>query len=424
MQTRLGKYQQKLREKIRTLSDALVRAQRPIRILDAIKWDASLEQAFLASHGKCMPTVHNEHYYSQNPLHFDPATKQQEFLSLKQQIHRQIGEHPVALLMQRMCDEYVTVVDLLKARGSKQFYHYSQQLYGGSNDAFYVGAPTVQDLAHVVSSVLKFVHSQPSSYLDQTTYSASEAVNILNQRLASYFQRDSQSNPLVKISNHIIADAAAGAESIKLKRGQRFSERQLRILEVHEGWVHLGTTLNGLQQPICSFLSKATPSNASSQEGLAVLTEMFAFVSHLERVQRITDRVTAINMAENGANFLDLTEFFLSRGAQLREAYARAHRIFRGSTVDGLPFTKDLVYHKGFILTYNYLQKCIEEGKFSRIQLLFVGKTNLSDLNVLEHLLEEGLLVAPQYVPEQFRDAAALSAWMCYSRFLRYIDPR
>ena len=53
----------------------------------------------------------------------------------------------------------------------------------------------------------------------------------------------------------------------------------LRLLEVHEGWVHLGTTLNGQSQPVCTFLSKGPPSSTLTQEGLAVLTEVFAFAS-------------------------------------------------------------------------------------------------------------------------------------------------
>ena len=34
--------------------------------------------------------------------------------------------------------------------------------------------------------------------------------------------------------------------------------------------------------------------------------------------------------------------------------YTQASRVFRGSTPDGMPFTKDLSYLRGFILIYNY----------------------------------------------------------------------
>ena len=37
-------------------------------------------------------------------------------------------------------------------------------------------------------------------------------------------------------------------------------------------------------------------------------------------------------------------------------------------------------------------------------------------------LVEEGIVVPPQYIPPQFQDLAALSAWMCYSLFLNKLD--
>ena len=42
---------------VRTLSDRLVEAQRPIRILDAIKWDDDVERAFFARGGRELPSV-------------------------------------------------------------------------------------------------------------------------------------------------------------------------------------------------------------------------------------------------------------------------------------------------------------------------------------------------------------------------------
>ena len=42
---------------IRTLSDRIVLAQAPIRVLDAVKWDDSIRQGFLKAKGKEMPAV-------------------------------------------------------------------------------------------------------------------------------------------------------------------------------------------------------------------------------------------------------------------------------------------------------------------------------------------------------------------------------
>src|SRR5205085_11368001 len=90
-----------------------------------------------------------------------------------------------------------------------------------------------------------------------------------------------------------------------------FTAREVRLLEVHEGWVHLGTTLNGLNQPICTFLSKGPPSSTVTQEGLAVITEIITFASHPARVRRLTNRIEGTAMAEAGANFLEVYRYFL-----------------------------------------------------------------------------------------------------------------
>ncbi len=54
---------------VRALSDRLVEAQAPIRILDAVKWDESIRQAFLAAGGRELPQV-DRSYYHTRPLAF------------------------------------------------------------------------------------------------------------------------------------------------------------------------------------------------------------------------------------------------------------------------------------------------------------------------------------------------------------------
>lgn len=406
---------------VRALSERIVTAQRPIRILDALKWDAEIKEDFFAHHFTQLPKV-NEAYYEKNPLRFEPEAKIEEFSAIERDIRRELGQfNTVGLIMQRMCREYTVVVEMLRARGTAQFTKFAQKLYGSSTDAFYAGAPTLKDLAVLLSNTLAFLHKETKNPLDIKKYSSEEAVIILNQALKRYF-KDKGSEPRVILSDNIIADAAAGAEFIKIRANAKFSKRDLRVFEVHEGWVHLGTTLNGLSQPICTFLSKGPPSSTVTQEGLAIIMEIFTFSSHPARMQGLTDRITAIHMAEDGANFIDVFNFFREQGFSEEESYTRSARVFRGSTPENGPFTKDLVYNKGFILIYNYIRLAIQQGLLSRIPMLFVGKTTIEDLKVLSELEQEGLVRLPKYIPPQFQDLAALSSWMCYSLFLNQLD--
>src|SRR5207253_3592565 len=59
---------------IRCLSDRLAAAQRPLRILPAVRWPASVEVAFFAAGGRELPPVTADTYYAA-PLPFDPAAK-------------------------------------------------------------------------------------------------------------------------------------------------------------------------------------------------------------------------------------------------------------------------------------------------------------------------------------------------------------
>jgi uncharacterized protein (TIGR02421 family) len=259
--------------------------------------------------------------------------------------------------------------------------------------------------------------------VEEKNIPAEEAVAILQERLNRAFG-DAERPVRVVLSDGILADAAAGSDYLKIRKEAFFSQRDLRLFEIHEGWVHLGTTLNGLNQPVCTFLSKGPPSSTITQEGLAMLMEVIAFASHPARLRRLTNRIRAVAMAESGATFLDIFEFYRTQGYDPQEAYAQTTRSFRGSTPTLGPFTKDISYSKGFILVYNYIQLAVRKGLMSKIPLLFCGKTTLADMRTLAQLVEEGIVLPPRYLPPQFADLNALSAWMCYSNFLNRINLR
>lgn len=413
----LTEYQQVIHE----LSERIVAAQKPIRILDAFKWDPEVQEQFFKDKFKKLPKIDDEYYQRKNPLQFDAAKKIEEFYEIERSIRRTLGQYSgVGSIMQRMCHEYSRVVEMLIARGTDKFTKISQELYGSSDDAFHIGAPTLKDLATLVTNTLSNIKDQVATEADEELHSSDETVEILRQRLAGYFT--DQNNLRVELSDGILADASAGAERIKIHAGLTFSAREIRTFEVHEGWVHLGTTLNGMSQPYCTFLSKGPPSATVTQEGLAIITEVFTFASYPGRLKRLTNRITAVSMAEEGANFLDVFNFYRDQGLEELESFHATTRVFRGSKPDGGPFTKDLSYSKGFILIYNYIRLAVQRGLVNQIPILFIGKTTLEDIHILSDLVEEGILVPPRYIPPQFRDLAALSAWMCYSLFLNKLD--
>jgi uncharacterized protein (TIGR02421 family) len=406
---------------VRALSDRLVEAQRPIRILDAIKWDDDIEAHFFNQGCRDLPHVTRDYYLSR-PLPFDPEQKSHELHAIERDIRRQLGEFNAAgQIMTRMCEEYREVINMLTQRGTRGFAECSERLYGSASDSFHAGDPNLADLGHLMSSILDNLSHETIFGQKEEAFDAGCTVDMLSARLRSYFQDASAVR--VQLSDGIVADAAAGSDYIKIRRNARFTAREIRQLEVHEGWVHLGTTLNGQNQPICTFLSKGPPSSTLTQEGLAVMTEILAFASHPGRVRRLTNRIEGVAMAEAGANFLEVYRYLLEEGYDSREAYQHAMRIFRGSLPENCgPFTKDLCYSKGFVLVYNYIRIAVRKGMVGRVPYLFCGKTNLADIKTLGQLVDEGLVARPRFVPPQFADLHGLSAWMCYANFLNRLS--
>src|SRR5262245_23297550 len=122
----LGEYEQVVHE----LSERIVTAQKPIRILDALKWDDEVEQYFIKSKYKKLPPINNDYYQQKNPLSFDPEKKREEFQEIDRAIRRKLGQYSgVGSIMERMCYEYCRVIDMLEARGTPKFTEISQELY-------------------------------------------------------------------------------------------------------------------------------------------------------------------------------------------------------------------------------------------------------------------------------------------------------
>jgi len=413
----VASYKQTLRE----LSDRIVAAQKPIRILDHIKWEPSIQEEFFKNGGRELPKV-DRAYYEARSLGFDPVKKRQEFHEIERDVTRLLGQfNSLGGMMRRMCREYIQVVRMLEGRGTSEFGVISGELYGSASDAFHEGGPTLADLGKLLADAIAHIDQSEHLKPDEKTISGEEAVKILQQRLNQAF-RETEGTVRVRLSDGILADAAAGADYIKLRKEAKFNDRDLRVLEVHEGWVHVGTTMNGSQQPICTFLSKGPPSSTITQEGLAILMEIITFASYPSRLRRLANRIRAVDVAEQGGNFLEVYRFFQEQGYPEQESYANTTRIFRGSTPDGAPFTKDLSYNKGFIMIYNYMRLAVRKGMLNRIPLLFCGKTTLEDMRTLSQFVEEGIVAPPRFLPPQIADLNGITAWMSYSNFLNRLD--
>jgi hypothetical protein len=176
------------------------------------------------------------------------------------------------------------------------------------------------------------------------------------------------------------------------------------------------------RQPYCTFLAKGTPSTTITQEGLALLVEILAGVSHPTRLRRITDRVHAIARAEAGANFVEVFDALRERGRTRDEAYATTVRAFRGSTPTRARSPRTSPITRASSSIYSFMQIAVRRGRLDRIPLLFCGKLTLEDVGTLSDLVEQQPVVPPLYLPPPVADLNGLSAWLAYSSFLERLD--
>ena len=413
------------KEVVAKLAERIVDAQRPIRVLQALRWDASVEEKFLKNRQREMPKI-DAAYYERVELGFDPLERAAEFEQIARDIDRDVGERDaIGQIMMATALEYRDVVRMLAGRGTPAFYEWSRKLYGSPKEKFPDGKASVRDLGHLLYGVLTSVDERsvarvavapgaaPSVY--DRNIDATEAARQLGERLAAFF---GDTHVSVDADDGILADAAAGSDYVKVRSLAKFSARDIDILEVHEGWVHVATSLNGQAQPVARWLAKGPPRTSAVQEGLAALLEMLTFRTYPRRARRLNDRVLAVDKAEDGASFVDLFEWFRTEGYEEDECFHNARRVCRGGVVDGgAPFTKDACYCKGIVLNYAFIRSAIQHARTDLLPYLFVGKVAHEDIPVLARRVADGVVKPPVYLPPMFRDPSGLSIWMAYSTF-------
>jgi uncharacterized protein (TIGR02421 family) len=405
-----------VKETVARLSTRIVEEQKSIQVLKALAWAPAIEEQFRASRCKELPRLDPD-YWSHVELGFEPAAKEVAFEAIASDIERELGaEHDMGRVMIDTALQYRDVVRMLSARGTPGFYALSRALYGSPKDRLHKGGVTVRELGHVTYEMLTRLSANRLMAPEIRDLDSEQAASELRTRFASFFEGV---NVHVLIDDDLLADASAGTDYVKIRKGARFSKHDVDVLEVHEGWVHLATTLNGQAQPVARWLSKAPPRAVATQEGLAALMEIVSGRSHLARARKLNDRILAVDKAEDGASFLDVFEFYRTEGYSEEACFSNSRRVFRGGVLGGgAPFTKDISYGKGLALNFAFLQDAVESGRLDRIALLFVGKISLDDIPMLERRVADGMIRIPTFLPPFVRDLHGLVAMTAFGSLL------
>ncbi|WP_243337891.1 flavohemoglobin expression-modulating QEGLA motif protein [Anaeromyxobacter soli] len=383
------------REYLRRLSDQIVHAQRPIRVLRAINWSAQVHERFFRHGAKELPRPEYP------ALGFVPADKVKELRGLRRQIR---GKNPVEDLLRKKCDEFIALAQMLAARGTRRFYEISRRVYGDPRDRF--PDHNVDNLA-----IARMWASRPRARDEQQVYSAEEAA----RRIVELCTPLLGGNVSAVVTSRLTANAAAGATRITLRTGARFSERQVHALAHHEGLWHVLTSLNGFRQPVLTVLGVGLPRFTESQEGGGIVAEFLTGHITDERYIELGERTIAIDMAARGADFLEVYRYLLARFPP-EKAALMSERVFRGGILEGgAPFTKDAAYQRGYCRTFNFLRAALEQRDVELVRAFLAGKMSVDDAELVRDLVEDGLCVGPVFLPEWFIDIDRLNALATHS---------
>jgi uncharacterized protein (TIGR02421 family) len=311
------------------------------------------------------------------------------------QLMKDVDRSPLDLSMKEILltrsQDYQTLLLMMENFGKPRFYELARSLYGSSRDL------------EKKESFISFLDQLPqfaSEDNSQEMLSGDAAIKYLAQRLRETF---GDADIEVKASTSLLSDSSAGRRVLKLNPYKSYTLPQLQTFLVHEGWAHLGTSLNGAAQSEHTWLSTWAPRTTFLQEGLALLTEIITGSLTKERWNKVLLRHLATSMAERGSNIQEVYEYLRHEGMQELDAFKLALRIFRGVPLEGgMAFTKELLYLHGLIALLKHLD--LIQGELST---LWIGKISFREHAIA---LANWRQITPQlkYYPMGLKDPLVL----------------
>lgn len=397
------------KERIRAVAGLLHTACKPLRILRTLAWEPEVKETFLAQGGRELPQV-------TYPA-FDPTSSIEAVREARRQI---VPVTTIDLWLDRQANAIELSARMLAAVGTAGFFEYGRQLYGEPTAPLRYVPITPLDLAQSVLDTIANLahiemHTPPPS--DHTAESVAADLDVA---VRAHFGDQA---PAIELVDRLSANALATSRAIRIRRGARFTDRDFVQLLHHEAYIHVATSLNGKAQTDLPLLAAGHPGTTRTQEGLAVFAEVISGSIELDRLRRLADRVLAIQMAIDGADFLEVYRYYLERTGDPDQAFENARRVFRGGVITGgAPFTKDLVYLLGLLQVDNFIRAGFAAGRADCLSLLFCGKLDLFDIPALCELYALGLCRPPRFLPPWISDPRHLLALLTFSVFTSRIS--
>jgi uncharacterized protein (TIGR02421 family) len=393
------------------LDKRMEKAVRGIRLLQSVSWPQSVQRDFLAdwrSGKKRLPTVHYEAEQHQ-------GTSEE----LRRIAKAADAGHPMGRYIQRTAQSWLSATELLEALGTTEVTQHSIQLFGRPGDALPGNGPSNIVAAEHFIALANELDGELNQIEADYCLSADTVQSELQEALDKFFIHHKVN---VELDVNLIAKAAAGPTRIRLRDNTCFTEYDRHQLLEHEAFVHTLTALNGREQPHFKSFARNSPRITATQEGLATFAELITGAIDIERMKRISLRILAIDKAMQGADFIEVFQFFLDAGQSDVDSFSSTQRVFRGVPVTGgAAFTKDTVYLHGLLSVHTFFRWCLRHKRLRLTRLLFAGKMSLQDVFDLEPMFEDGVLCEALYLPPWIQRANGLAGMLAFSLFANKI---
>ncbi len=392
----------------------IVAAASNIKVLSRLSWPAGTMTRFLADWRRGQPRLPEVEYQDAQDLDaparaLAKATDELEHF-----------DDPLADYLRDTARSYLTLCDLLANVGRMSMVGYSRSLYGAPGDRLSEGRVNNLEAAqHFLEQSAQFYEA---THLHEADYCIPAQVvkEDLESRLAEVFPQDTVR---VTIDPELASKAAAGSTRIRLRGDTCFSAYDLDQLLQHEAFVHSLTALNGRAQPSIRCLGLGAPRTTGPQEGLATFSELITGAIDIDRIERIALRVVGIDMALNGADFIEVFRFFLEAGQPEKESFSSAMRIFRGAPLEGgAAFTKDVVYLHGLMEVHTFFRWALSKQRMELCRYFFAGRMTIGDAIALTPMFENGALAGPTYLPPWMTRTNGLAGYLAFSVFANRIS--
>jgi uncharacterized protein (TIGR02421 family) len=397
------------RERFRGAARILHDVAKPMRVLSTLAWPGSTREQFLAAGATRMPDA----TYPE----VDPGPVLDGVAAARRLLR------PGSVVDDWLESEARAVEStalMLSSVGTRAFHAYSRQLYGVPTQPLRYDPTTPLEMADRVRAAMDELRDAALLRPSPRQHTGEEVAEILTAAVTEHFGDDA---PEILLVDELSANAVASTSRIKVRRDAQFTAKDAAQLLNHEAFIHVATGLNGRAQDDLPILALGHPGTTRTQEGLAVYSEYVSGTLELDRLRRLADRVTAVQMVVDGADFIELYHWFLDRSPGPEQAFESTRRIFRGSPIDGgAPFTKDCVYISGFLAVATFIRAAFAAKRSDTLGLLFSGKLDLWAVPALAELRRAGLCRPPKYVPPWAADPGWVLSHLTLATFMAGVD--